>query len=332
MSRPGPVSATLASTARPVGSRRVASRSVPPSGMAWRALVVRLRKTWTSAGGAIATGGQTRGEVQLDADALRSAGPAASRAASASTALRSPGARSWASALENWSSRDTIPSSRSTSASTARRATRRRGRCPRCQSWTVERMPASGLRTSCATPASSLPSAASRSERRSSVWSRSRSRRLPADGPRQADVSRQRQGDPAQRQARRQPVAPERAVEEQRVDQPGHRPGGGDHPASDPDRRGADRPPCSAGRPGRRTARVLLRIAASTWSRSGRPRAAAARARAVAGFSWRRVWAWRRGAIGGVRGPQELAEVAEIIPPLDPSHGRSAASASRASR
>ena len=59
--------------------------------------------------------GQVGVEVDLDADPLRSAGAAASRAASATTAFRSPGARSWASARENWRSRETIPSSRSTS-------------------------------------------------------------------------------------------------------------------------------------------------------------------------------------------------------------------------
>ena len=76
-------------------------------------------------------------------------------------------------------------------------------------------MPASGLRTSWATPASSLPSAARRSLRRSSVWSRSRSaawrRTIRARPTRQG----QGQGDPAQGQAGGQAVAPERPVEEQ---------------------------------------------------------------------------------------------------------------------
>ena len=47
----------------------------------------------------------------------------------------------------------------------------------RCQSCTVERIAARGLRTSCATPASSRPSVASRSARRNSSRSRCSSRR-----------------------------------------------------------------------------------------------------------------------------------------------------------
>ena len=56
---------------RRAGSSRVVSRSTPPRGMAWRALVVRLRKTWSRAGGAIATGGRSGVEVELDPDPLR---------------------------------------------------------------------------------------------------------------------------------------------------------------------------------------------------------------------------------------------------------------------
>ena len=54
-------------------SRRVVSRRVPPVGIAWMALAVRLRKTCSRAGGAIATGGKSRIEVDLDADSLDSA-------------------------------------------------------------------------------------------------------------------------------------------------------------------------------------------------------------------------------------------------------------------
>ncbi len=43
--------------------------------MAWMALVVRLRKTCSRAGGAIATGGRLRVEVDLDPDPLRLGGP-----------------------------------------------------------------------------------------------------------------------------------------------------------------------------------------------------------------------------------------------------------------
>ena len=81
---------------------------------------------------------------------------------------------------------------------------------PRCQSWAVDRMPASGLRTSWATPASSLPSAASRSLRRRSVWSRSRSAACRRTVRARPGGQRERQRDPPQGQARGQPVALER--------------------------------------------------------------------------------------------------------------------------
>ena len=56
--------------------------------------------------------------------------------------------------------------------------------------------------------------------------------RLAADGPRQARGERERQRDPPQGQARGQPVSLERAVDEERVDQPGHDPRRPHHPLS----------------------------------------------------------------------------------------------------
>ena len=182
-------------------------------------------------------------------------------------------------------------------------------------------MPASGLRTSCATPASSLPSAASRSERRSSVWSRSRSAACRRTVRARPTVSTQRQRDPPQRQARREPVAPERAVEEERVDQPGHRPGGGDHPAAGPNRRGPD-----GHRAGRdvlddETDGSVLRIAASTWvsirsasSGGGSDRPTGCDARVSPGRGAGRLGSGRQVA-------EELADAGRNSPPRRPRSG-----------
>ena len=68
---PGPVSATLATTAIARGSRRVVRRRVPPLGMAWMALVVRLRKTWSRAGRGHRHRRQIGVELELDADPLQ---------------------------------------------------------------------------------------------------------------------------------------------------------------------------------------------------------------------------------------------------------------------
>ena len=92
-------------------SRRVVRRSVPPGGMAWTALVVRLRKICKQGRRGHRHRRQIGIELDLDPDSLGLGRPRRpSRAASATTALRSPGARSWASARENWSSRVTISS------------------------------------------------------------------------------------------------------------------------------------------------------------------------------------------------------------------------------
>ena len=54
--------------------------------------------------------------------------------------------------------------------------------------------------------------------------------RLSSDRPRQADGQDEREGDPGQRQAREPSVTPGRLVDEDRIDEPGHGPGGGDDP------------------------------------------------------------------------------------------------------
>src|SRR5271157_2697095 len=59
--RPGPVSATTARTVWRAGSLRVIKWRVPPFDMAWMALVVRLRKSWSSACGAIAIQAMSKG-------------------------------------------------------------------------------------------------------------------------------------------------------------------------------------------------------------------------------------------------------------------------------
>ena len=78
------------------GSSRLESRRMPPGTMACKALAVRLRKTCSKAGGAIATGGKSESRSSSTRTSLDSAGPLARRAASARTAFKSPGARSCA--------------------------------------------------------------------------------------------------------------------------------------------------------------------------------------------------------------------------------------------
>ena len=161
------MSATLARIAWRDGSRRVVSRSVPPGGMAWMALVVRLRKTCSRAGGAIATGGRCGSRSTSIRIPLRSAGAAASRAASASDGVQVAGGEVLGvGPRELEQSGDDLLQAIDLVDEPAERFVVEPDD-PRCQSWAVERMPASGLRTSCATPASSLPRAASRSLRRS---------------------------------------------------------------------------------------------------------------------------------------------------------------------
>ena len=89
-------------------------------------------------------------------------------------------------------------------------------------------MPASGLRTSWATPASSLPRAraASRSLRRSSAWSRPRSAGGDSERPDEAEGQDEGQRDPSQRQPGGEAIPAERPVEKGGVDQADHRPGG----------------------------------------------------------------------------------------------------------
>ena len=65
--------------------------------------------------------------------------------------------------------------------------------------------------------------------------------RLAADGPRQPGGERERQRDSTQGQPRGQPVALERSVDEERIDQPGHHPGGPHDAPVDHHRRGANR-------------------------------------------------------------------------------------------
>ena len=92
--------------------------------------------------------------------------------------------------------------------------------------------------------------------------------RLPADGPRQARGERERQGDPPEGQTRGQPITLKRAVDEQRVDQPGHHPGGPDDRARRPSS-GAVRMATVTGRSpsssSTENSTCFLRIAASTW-------------------------------------------------------------------
>ena len=151
------------------------------------------------------------------------------------------------------------------------------GPIPRCQSWTVDRMPARGLRTSWATPASSLPSAASRSRPPQLGLEPVALGGLAADGPRQAERQGQGQRDPAQGQPGRRAGSPG-ASGRGRAGRPAgsssrsrRRPGRRPRPAP------CGWPRCSAATSSTTNRSRFLRIAASTWisirsaSRGGGP-------------------------------------------------------------
>ncbi len=97
------------------------------------------------------------------------------------------------------------------------------------------------MRTSWATPASSLPRAASRSLRLQVGLQAIALGRLAADGACEAGGEGKRERDAAQGQARGQPVSLERSVDKERIDQPRHHPGGPHDAPADDHRSGANR-------------------------------------------------------------------------------------------
>ena len=238
---PGPVSATLATTAWRDGSRRVARRSVPPVAMAWMALVVRLRKTCSRAGGAIATGG---------------------RSGSSSTSTRTPFALGGARGQSGGLGQHGVQVAGGQVLGVGPRELEQAGDDLFEPVHLVDE-PAERLLVE--PDDAALPELGRRADagqRVADLVGHPRQQlaqgrqplappqlglepvalgRLPADGPRQAGGERERQRDPPQRQARGQPIALQRAVDEQRVDQPDHHPGRPDDPPVDHHRCGADR-------------------------------------------------------------------------------------------